>query len=82
LKRNLLRQELILDSDNRTDLTDELSGLGLPFTVNGHIIVPYRESSAQEIISRLRTKLSLLKIYEPSLEDAYVEFQTKHKEAA
>jgi ABC-2 type transport system ATP-binding protein len=87
LKRNLLRQELILDSPNRTDLTKELSSLGLPFTVNGHIIVPYKESSnkelsAQEIISRLKTKLSVLKIHEPSLEDAYVEFLTKHKGAA
>ena len=82
LKRSLLRQELILDSPNRVDLTNELSSLGLPFTINGHIIVPYKDLSAQEIISRLKTKLSVLKIYEPSLEDAYVEFLTKHKEAA
>ena len=82
LKQSLLRHELILDAPNRMELTNELSGLGLPFTINGHVIVPYKESSAQEIISRLRTKLSVLKIYEPSLEDAYVEFLTKHKGAA
>ena len=76
MKRSLLRQELILDAEDRTALTDELSELRLPFTVNGHVIVPYQES-AQEIIARLQTKLSILKIHEPSLEDAYVEFLSK-----
>ena len=78
LKQSLMRQELILDASDRTALTNELSALGISFTVNGRIIVPYQES-AQEIISRLRTKLSVLKIHEPSLEDAYVEFLSKQK---
>ena len=73
LKRSLLRQELILDAENRTALTAELSALGFPFTVNGRVIVPYQKS-AQDVISRLQTKLTVLKIHEPSLEDAYVEF--------
>ena len=77
MKKSLLKQELILDAEDRAALTNELSSLGLPFTVNGHVIVPYRES-AQEVISRLRTKLTVLKIHEPSLEDAYVEFLVKH----
>jgi ABC-2 type transport system ATP-binding protein len=78
LKRNLLRHELIMDADDRTALTNELSALGLPFKVNGRILVPYKES-AQEIISKIQTKLTVLKIYEPSLEDAYIEFLTKQK---
>ena len=82
LKQSLLRHELILDSGDRTALTNELSALGLPFTVNGRVIVPYRDSSAQEIITRLKTKLSILKIHEPTLEDAYVEFLVKQKEKA
>ena len=76
LKQSLLRQELILDAEDRTTLTNELSALGLPFTVNGRVIVPYTES-AQDIISRLQTKLTVLRIHEPSLEDAYVEFLNK-----
>jgi ABC-2 type transport system ATP-binding protein len=52
---------------------NELSALGLPFTVNGRVIVPYTES-AQDVIARLQTRLTLLRIHEPSLEDAYVEF--------
>ena len=81
LKQSLLRQELILDAEDRTALTDELSALGLPFTVNGRVIVPYM-ASAQEIISRLQTKLTVLKIHEPSLEDAYVEFLNKARSDA
>ena len=73
MKKSLLRQELILDAEDRTALTAELSSLGLPFTVNGRVIVPYQES-AQAVIARLRTKLTFLKVHEPSLEDAYVEF--------
>ena len=76
MRQSLLQQELIVDADDRTALTNELTALGLPFTVNGHISVPYQES-AQEIISRLQTRLTVLRIHEPSLEDAYVESLNK-----
>ena len=76
LRHSLLRQELVLDAEDRAALTNELSALGLPFTVNGRVIVPYPES-AQDVIARLQTKLTVLRIHEPSLEDAYVEFLNK-----
>ena len=76
MRHSLLRQELILDAANRAELTKELTEIGLPFKTNGHIIVPY-EKSAQEIIARLKTKLTTLRIYEPTLEDAYIEFLDK-----
>jgi len=81
MKSSLLRQELILDAEDRTALANELRALGLPFTVNGRIIVPYQQS-AQEVIARLQTKLTVLRIHEPSLEDAYVEFLNKSRRAA
>jgi ABC-2 type transport system ATP-binding protein len=74
MKRNMLRQELILDARNREQLHAELSSLGLFHRVERHIIVPVQELSAQEIIARLRTPLTVLQIQEPSLEDAYVEY--------
>jgi ABC-2 type transport system ATP-binding protein len=73
IKKSLLRQELILDAEDRGALTAELSSLGLRSTVNGRVIVPY-QGSAQDIIAQLQTKLTVLKIHEPSLEDAYIEF--------
>ena len=77
MKQGLLRQELILDASNRANLTAELINLGLPYSINEHIIVPYQNNAAQEIINNINTPLSTLKIHEPSLEDAYIEFLNK-----
>ena len=79
MKRSLLRQELILDAEDRTALTTELSALGLPYSLNGRVVVPLQKAtesqkSAQELISQLQTRLTVLRINEPTLEDAYVEF--------
>jgi len=53
LKRSLLRHELILDADDRTALTKELSALGLQFSLNGRVVVPYRESAENAYIEFL-----------------------------
>ncbi|KAA6302533.1 MAG: putative ABC transporter ATP-binding protein YbhF [Candidatus Ordinivivax streblomastigis] len=76
MKQSLLKQELVLDADDRRQLTRELSELGMFHKIEEHIIVPYQDTTAQEIIARLQTKLSLLKIQEPTLEDAYIEYLT------
>ena len=76
LKQSLMRQELILDSRDRVALIGELDTLGLSYTVNDHVTAPY-QGSAQEIIARLQSKLTVLQIHEPSLEDAYIEFLNK-----
>ncbi len=77
MKKSLLRQELILNAEDRGSLATELSELGLSYTLDGYFIVPYQGLSAQQIIARLNTRLTILKIHEPSLEDAYVEFLNK-----
>ena len=77
MKQNLLRQELILDAPDREALKAELAGLHLTFKENGHIVVPFQARTAQDLIRKLKTPLSVLKIHEPSLEDAYVELLTK-----
>jgi ABC-2 type transport system ATP-binding protein len=74
MKQSLLKQELILDADNRTQLMDELDNLEMSFKIDEHIIVPYQGTTAQNIIAQFNTKLSLLKIQEPTLEDAYIEY--------
>jgi ABC-2 type transport system ATP-binding protein len=74
MKQSLLRQELILDADDRERLISELDRMGLSHRIDGHIIVPYQTLTAQEVVARLQTTLTLLKIQEPSLEDAYVEY--------
>jgi len=73
MKRQLLRQDLIIDADDRDALIAELSGLRLGYKANGQIIVPFQGRTAQELVAKIKTPLSVLKIHEPSLEDAYVE---------
>lgn len=82
MKKSLIRQELILDADNRENLTGELSEMGLFHRKDAHIVVPYQDKTAQEIIAGLKTRLTVLKINEPSLEDAYVEYLKKTGGAA
>ncbi len=74
MKQNLLRSELILDSDNRDELITELTNMGMYHQISQNIIVPYQGTTAQEIIAGLNTKLTVLKMKEPKLEDAYIEY--------
>jgi ABC-2 type transport system ATP-binding protein len=74
MKQSILRQELILDAENRGGLTSELSEMGLSHRVDSHVIVPFQGMTAQEIIAKIKTHLTILKVQEPSLEDAYVEY--------
>ncbi len=74
MKNSMLKQELILDAEDRSALTRELSDMGLFHRIESHIIVPYQDIATQEVIARLKTKLTVLKTQEPTLEDAYVEY--------
>ena len=74
MKQSLLRQNLILDATDRSNLVDELSELSIEHKIENHIIIPNQGISPQEIISKLKTRLSILKIEEPTLEDAYIEY--------
>ena len=82
MKQSLLRHELILDAEDRESLTSELSEMGLFHKKDAHIIVPYQDRTAQDIIAGLKTKLTLLEINEPTLEDAYVAYLNKTGGAA
>ena len=82
MKKSLLRKEIILDADDQAGLTSELSELGLFHKKGTHIIVPYQDRTPQEIISMINTKLTVLEIKDPSLEDAYVEYINKTGGAA
>jgi ABC-2 type transport system ATP-binding protein len=75
LKRELLDRSLLLDADDQPALVRELRGLGLePGTdASGLARVAYEGTTAQSVINQIRTPLSVLRIHEPSLEEAYVE---------
>jgi ABC-2 type transport system ATP-binding protein len=85
LKANLLERSIVLDAADRPALLAELRGLGASPTLDGGglVRVAYRGTTAQSLIARLATPLSVLRVHDPSLEEAYVELlRTNEEEAA
>jgi ABC-2 type transport system ATP-binding protein len=84
LKRELLDRAIVLDAEDRPRLLTELTALGLTPAVDdsGLIRVPYDGLTAQQVIARIDTPLSVLRVHEPSLEEAYVELLRKPDEEA
>jgi len=74
LKKELLRPELIIDSEDRNGLERELKEKNLEYKIDRHIIVNCLGLSFQDVILSIKTKLNFLNTHEPSLEDAYIEF--------
>ncbi len=74
MKDSLMCKRLILDAEDRDALISELRGAGFSYHVDRHVTVAYQGATAQEIIMQLHTPLTMLKIHEPTLEDAYIAF--------
>ena len=83
LKQQLLDRSIVLDAMDRTALRAELRALGLDPVgePDGRLRVIYTDGTAQGIIAALRTPLSVLRVHEPSLEEAYVELLRQPAEA-
>jgi ABC-2 type transport system ATP-binding protein len=73
IKAQLVSEWLLLDAADRGSLRRELDALGLTFDQGTHFKVELNGHSAQDVISALSTKLTVLKTHSPSLEDAYLE---------
>src|SRR5262245_17493227 len=84
MKRELLERSIVLDADDRDGLLAELRALGTRPVVDptGLVRVAYEGDTAQPLITRIRTPLRVLRVHEPSLEEAYVELLGGSGEAA
>ena len=84
MKRELLQRTILLDAPDRPSLLAELRDLGFDpeLDENGLIRVAYQGATAQPIISRILTPLSVLRVHDPSLEEAYVELLRRPDEEA
>ncbi len=84
MKRRLLERSIILDAADRPALLAELRAHGLDHGVDptGLVRVAYGEPTAHSIIARIRTPLSVLRVHDPSLEEAYVELLRRPDEEA
>ena len=84
MKRRLLERSITLDAEDRAALAAELKASGLAATVDdaGLTHVAYTDATAQSIIARIRTPLTVLRVHDPSLEEAYIELIHGNQEAA
>lgn len=71
MKEQLTNDYLILDAEDRGSLRRELEGLDVSYTEDGVFRVDIH-GDAQRIIRSISTKLSTLDIYQPTLEEAYI----------
>ncbi len=84
LKRRLLERSVVLDAVDRPALVRELRALDLSPEVDGAgpMRVRYQDTTAQSIIARIRTPLTVLRVHDPSLEEAYIELLRRPEEVA
>jgi ABC-2 type transport system ATP-binding protein len=83
MKRDLLERWIVVDAADRDELLTELRSLNLDTAPDpgGQIRIPYESNTAQSIIASIKTPLSVLRVHEPSLEEAYVELISSSQEA-
>jgi ABC-2 type transport system ATP-binding protein len=83
MKAALVSRTIEVDAEERSALLAELGRLGLEpaVGVDGTIRVAYDQSTAQSIIGRIETPLTVLRVHDPSLEEAYVELLRTHEAA-
>ena len=84
MKERLLERTVELDAVDRPALAADLSSLGLRPTQlpDGVLRVAFEGATAQDLIGRIDTPLTVLRVREPSLEEAYVELLRQTEEAA
>lgn len=73
IKKDLVDEFLVLDAKDKEELKEELNKMKLKYEEDGVIKVKISASKAQEVIGSIKTKLSVLKIHTPTLEEAYLE---------
>ena len=74
IRRDIIASYILLDADDRSSLAKEMETAGIKFNGAGPFKVPLTPArGAQDVIQTLRTHLTVLKIHEPTLEEAYIE---------
>lgn len=73
IKRDLTQEYLLVDSIQRQSLDKELKNHKYHFTNTTPVKIFLEKKSAQQVIKTIETPLSVLKIHNPTLEEAYVD---------
>jgi ABC-2 type transport system ATP-binding protein len=73
IKETLIENYIRVDAEDRNELLQELKKQKLHYRGDGPFTVKMNSLSAQQVIHKIKTPLSVLEVHAPSLEDAYVE---------
>ena len=76
IKRDLVQEYVLVDSDDRHRLRDELARLELPVEGQGPFKILLDGRGVHPVLKAIDTPLSLVRTHTPTLEDAYLEIVT------
>ncbi len=80
IKADLVQEYVVVDSDDRARLRDELARLEIPADGDGPFRIHIDSRRAHAALKAIDTPLTLVRTHAPSLEDAYLEIVTKTSE--
>ena len=81
--KNIIRSFVLCEAADPPQLRSELDALGITFTDGSPLRIELGpREHAHTIIQRIRTPLTMLKIHEPTLEEAYIEIINQTSRAA
>ena len=80
MKNLTVSKYLLVDAEDRDSLRNELTGFGPEPMEDGSLKVRFSESTPQDILSRIKTPLSFMRLHEPTLEEAYIDLVSNGRE--
>lgn len=73
IKKTLIKDYLIVETANKTELINELTKKKIRFDQDGEFKIYVRNKEIQDFLGSLKTRLTNIKTHAPSLEEAYLE---------
>lgn len=73
IKKTFIKRFLLIDAKPREKLLRELDAMHVKYTLGDGVEVPIVDGQAQRILQKVKTKLSMIQIHNPTLEEAYIE---------
>lgn len=78
-KKGLIEEYVLMDAKDRKALRGELTHLDVEFTVSDLFRISLNGKTAYQLIKAIHTPLTVLKIHNPTLEEAYLEMIGKEE---
>jgi len=73
IKADLLQAYMLIDAENRNQLRQELTMLGIPFSETPRFKIPLEDGrTGHRRLKAINTPLTLLQTHSPTLEEAYL----------